>query len=204
MAKTFKNDTEVAVRKAKKSRALTHLRDEEDEVDVKAVLKQDENFKKYRRIVKVINESIDMEALETEMKRLHAGRSSRLLYGAMPTAEKLIKASLQDGSNRSRMAEIRMELTRQLSLLQSATSTMQKYILNEFRQHTAHLKTKGERMSYADQYIARGVALMTKIEDMIARCDFMIKDCDQMGFSLKTTMAALEIFYSHKNDRKGV
>jgi hypothetical protein len=177
---------------------------EEEEVDVREVLKKDESFKKYRRIVKVISENVDVEKLDTEVMNLHAGRSSRRLYGSVPTADKMINAALQDGSNRSRIAEIRTELTKQLALVERATSTIKKYILNEFREQTSGLKTKGERMSYADQYVARGVALIGTLEDLISRCDFLIKDIDQMGFSLKVSMTALTILYSHKNDTKGI
>lgn len=188
----------------RKPRPPREIEEEEPEVDVSTTLKLDEKFKRYLRIVKVIRESMDFEKIWAEVQRLHAGRSSRNLYGSMPTVEKMTKAALQDGAVRARLAEIRVEMSGQLSSLREANLAIKKHILHEFRSHTAGLRTKGERMSFAERHIERGISLESKFEDMIARCDFLIKDVDQMNYSLKTTMTAMTIFYSHKNDSKGV
>jgi hypothetical protein len=173
----------------------TKIKSVVDQGDVLDMLKADDKFKQYRRIVKTIKESIDLDKLDTELRNLHAGRSSRRLYGKTPSADALINASLQDSSNRSRMAEIRVEVTRQLGILEVATSTIKKHILNEFREHTVGLRTKGERVAFADQYLVRGLQFQDQLSNFTTRADFLIKDIDQTGFALRNALQCLELIY---------
>jgi hypothetical protein len=76
--------------------------------------------------------------------------------------------------------------------------------MNEFRDNLEGLKTKGERMTFADQYLNRGLSLIHKLKRLLKTADVLIKDIDQTGYSFKNTLKSLEILYSHKNDKKSV
>jgi hypothetical protein len=202
-SKNFKTDTEVAVYKAKKV-AKTKIKSDLDQSDVQELLRSDDKFKQYRRIVKAIRESVDMDKLDIELKNLHSGRSSRRLYGKTPSADSIINATLQDASNRSRIAEISVEISRQLSLLETATAAIKKHILHEFREHTSGYRTKGERQAFADQYLGRGLHLIDQFTNFVDRANYILKDTDQTGYSIKAAVQCLEILYSSKNDKRNV
>lgn len=172
--------------------------------DLKELMSEDEKIQRYRRIVSNIKKSIDLEKLDAELARLHAGRLSRQLYGKHPSPDSLINAALQDAANRSRMAEIRVEATRQLSILEVAIDSVKKYIMHEYKDHMIGIKTKGERVGFAEQRLTSGVDFAKKVENMIERADFLIKDIDQTGFSLKHSIACLEILYASNNTRKNI
>lgn len=164
-------------------------------------LKEDAKFKQYRRIVKEIERSVDIEKLTTEVNRLHSGRKSRNLHGKTPSGESLMEASLQDSSNRSRMAEIRVETYRQQSMLEEAISAIKRHLMNEYRESFSGLRTKGERVAYVEQFLNRGLLLNSKLENFMERIDFLIKDIDQTGFSLRNAINVLEIVYSRNNNK---
>jgi hypothetical protein len=166
-------------------------------------LKEDAKFKQYRRIVKEIERSVDIEKLTTEVNRLHAGRKSRNLHGRAPSGESLQEASLQDSSNRSRMAEIRVETFRQQSMLEEALAAIKRHVMNEYRDAFSGLRTKGERLAYVEQYLNRGISLNAKLENFMERIDFLIRDIDQTGFALRNAINVLEIVYA-KNSVKNV
>lgn len=178
--------------------------EEVETVDFKAVLKEDQKYKSYRRIVKNVGEQINIEKLHAEILRLHAGRKSRTLFLNKPGADAVNEANLQDSSYRSRLAEIYVEVDYQLGLLNEAVDKIRKHFIHEFRDSMEGLKTKGERMSFADKYISSGLALMHQLKRLLATADVIIKDIDQTGYSFKNTIKTLEILYSHKNDKKNV
>lgn len=164
-------------------------------------LKEDAKFKQYKRIVKEIERSVDIEKLTTEINRLHSGRKSRNLHGKSPTGDSLMEASLQDSSNRSRMAEIRVEAFRQQSMLEEAIAAVKRHLMNEYRESFSGLRTKGERLGYVEQFLTRGLRLNANLENFMERVDFLIKDIDQTGFSLRNSINVLEIVYSKNNNK---
>jgi hypothetical protein len=170
----------------------------------KETLKTDERYKSYRRIVKNVQQSINIEKLRAELLRLHAGRKSRTLFLSRPGVDTVNEANLQDSAYRSRMAEIYVETEYQLGLLDEAIDKIRKHILHEYHDSVEGLRTKGERVSFADQYITGGLALKHALKRLISTADVLIKDIDQTGYSFKNTLKSLEILYSHKNDKKNI
>lgn len=171
---------------------------------MKETLKKDERFKSYRRIVKNVRESINIEKLHAELLRLHAGRKSRTLFLKHPGVDAVNEANLQDSAYRSRMAEIYVELDFQLGLLEEAIDRIRKHIMHEYRDDMEGLRTKGERVSFADQYINSGLSTKHALKRLIKAADVLIKDIDQTGYSFKNTIKSMEILYSSKNDKRNV
>ena len=173
-------------------------------MDFKSILKSDDNYRRFRRIVKSLSEQVNVEKLHSEILRLHAGRKSRTLYLKRPSVDTVNEANLQDSSYRSRLAEIYVEVDYNLGLLNEAIDKIRKHFIHEFKDSMEGLRTKGERMSFADKYISSGLALMHQLKRLLATTDVIIKDIDQTGYSFKNTIKSMEILYSHKNDKKNV
>lgn len=172
--------------------------DQLDPEDMKSAVKADDKYKRFRRIVKNVGEQINVEKLHAEILRLHAGRKSRTLYLKRPGADAVDEANLQDSAYRSRIAEIYVEVDYHLGLLQEALESIRKHLMNEFRENLEGLKTKGERLTFADQYLNSGLALIHKLKRLLKVADVIIKDIDQNSYSLKNTIKTMEILYGNK------
>lgn len=166
---------------------------------LKEKLKEDDRFRRYKRIVKGMKEGIDIEKMDSEIMRLHTGRLSRQMYGKNPSVDTLLKASLQESSVRSRMAEIRVELSKNLSLLEKAVKEVRKYLMSEYREYVTNFRTKGERIDFFDSQLNSGISMISQIEGLVSRIDFLIKDIDQTSYSLTRTRECLELLYAHKS-----
>jgi hypothetical protein len=175
-----------------------------DPDDLRDSVKADEHYRRFRRIVKNIAQEINIEKLHAELLRLHSGRKSRTLFVKRPSVDTVQEAGLQDSAYRSRMAEIYVEVDYHLGMLAEAVDKIRKHFIHEYRDNMEGLKTKGERLSYADQYIQSGLSLMHKLKRLLSTADVFIKDIDQTGYSFKNTIKTLEILYSHKNDKKSI
>lgn len=167
----------------------------------KGVLLEDVNFKKYRSIVKFIQKEHDLDEIEKEARRLHSGRKSRSLSGTTPGPQTLVEAMLQDSSNRSRLTQIRVELTKQEGVLDETIDTMRTHMVMRYSELIPDARTKAERMAYLNQYLRKGVSMRQRMITMITIMDLYIKDIDQCSFTLHNSAKVLELVYSKNNDR---
>jgi Fe-S cluster assembly scaffold protein SufB len=192
----------MRTKKSKKKSEEVELDDEEINSRVKAKLKEDKIFKQYRNLVSHIAESVNTDDIEAEAKRLHSGRKSRALTGTSPGPNALTDASLQDSANRSRLTQIRVDLTKQEALLSEAIDAIRTHVSITYRNDLPEIGTKGERLAYVNQFLRKGVNLRVKLSVLMSIIDLYIKDIDQTGFALKNAVHILELVYSKNNDRK--
>jgi len=170
---------------------------------LKQSLLRDDTYKKYRNIVKTIKDKIDIEDIDSEIDRLHNGRLSRTLYGTTPGGNDIMKAALQDASHRSRMAQIRVRVTKQADLLDITLDATRIYLARHYAEEIADIRTKGERDGYFNTYLAAGVTLYAKLRSLLDRIDTYLKDIDQTGFSLKHCIDILELIYHQSSSKQG-
>jgi hypothetical protein len=168
--------------------------------ELRDALREDKTFAKYRRIVKMVREALDLEALEQEVMRLHVGRESRTLDGTVPSPDKVYAANQQDAKYRSRMAEIRVQLFKQSGALAKATKEVRLYLADEYGSYVSG-RTVAERNTYFNRYMNTAIALTEDIDNLMERIDFLIKDIDQMGFTLRRSIDVLELIYGKNSDR---
>ena len=185
----------------KKQKAATVVASPEE---MRETVKGDDKYKRFRRIVKNVGEQLNIEKLAEEIKRLHSGRKARSLYLKRPSVDTVVEAALQDSAYRSRIAEIWVEADYYHGLLEEAVTSIRKHFMHSFRDQMGTLKTKGERMGFADQYLNSGLSLMSKLDRLTSMAGMIIKDIDQTGFTFKHVVDSLEVLYSHKNDKKNV
>lgn len=156
-------------------------------------LVDDDAFKKYKRIVKSIQERYDLEALMEEANALHSGRSSRNLKGTNPGGQKIADAALLDGSYRSRMSQIMVNLFRQRDLLEISIQAAKAHIVKNYSDVIPAYRTKAERSTFLDTYVAKGVTMLSNIESVIKCLELLIKDIDQMSFTLRLSYQCVEL-----------
>jgi hypothetical protein len=172
--------------------------------EMKASIKTDDKYRRFRRIVKSIGEQLNIDKLSEEIKRLHSGRKSRTLYLKRPSVDTVVESALQDSAYRSRIAEIWVEADYFHGMLEEAITGIRKHFMSEFHEQMDGLRTKGERMGFADQYLNSGLSLMSKLDRLTSMAGMIIKDIDQTGFTFKHVVDSLDVLYSHKNDKKNV
>lgn len=167
----------------------------------KKILRSDDAFVQFRALVKSIEVKLDTEEIMAEAARLHSGRLSRTLHGTTPGPEKLLNATLQDSSYRSRMVEVRVKLVRHRDRLDIALQATRQYLATQYRDQVSDLKTKGERESYFDAYLKRGLHLKEDLKSTISQLDDLVKDIDQTAYTYKNAIECLELLLSRNNDR---
>lgn len=183
------------------------LRDEEATISnegtteaFKATLLADNQFKTYRGIIKHIAEQTNFDALEKEAQRLHSGRKSRSL-GTVPGADAVMEAAAQDGSNRSRLTQICVDLIKIDDILAEALEAIRAHIMFTYADKIPDGRTKADRVAYLNQYLRKGVKLKAQVESMMNRINFYIKDVDQMSFTLARITDVLKMIYDKSNSR---
>lgn len=169
---------------------------------LKRSLLEDDTYKRYRNIVKAIKDKIIVDDMDDEINRLHSGRISRTLYGTTPGGDKIMNAALQDASHRSRMAEIRVRVSKQADLLDITLEATRIYLARQFADEVPDIRTKSERMAYFDAHLTNGIVLHSKLKSLISRIDVLIKDVDQTGFSLKHCVDILELVYHNSGAKQ--
>lgn len=170
---------------------------------LKMSLLEDDTYKKYRTIVKTIKDKIDIDDVDQEINRLHSGRISRTLYGTTPGGDVIMKAALQDSSHRSRMAEIKVRISKQSDILDITLDATRIYLARHYAGEIADIRTKGERDGFFNTYLTAGVALHARLKSLLDRIDILLKDIDQAGFSLKHCVDILELIYHSSGSKQG-
>ena len=167
---------------------------------LKKVLLKDDAFLKYRRLVKSMREKYDLDAMLEEVHTMHDGRSSRNLKGTNPGPQKIADAALQDGSYRSRMAAMYARLIERKDLLEITINAAKMHIASEYGTAIPSFKTKGERASFLDTYVAGGVKALSRIETILKVLETYIKDIDNMHFQLKLAHQTLALVYDKNKE----
>lgn len=169
---------------------------------LRASLLKDDTFKKYRMIVKNLKEKMDLEELYEEVMRLHAGRTSRTLYGTTPGPEKIQNAALQDSSYRSRFTEIRVKVGKYADTLEIALDAVRIHLSTQYADSLPALKTKAERMGYFDGHLKVGLEFHRRMESLCKQVDLIIKDIDQNSYTIQHCIKVIELLYSRNNNKQ--
>lgn len=162
-------------------------------------IREDSDYKKFKTIVKTTRERLKLEADRKEAMSLHAGRISRSIYGARRFSPKtLLEAEAQEMGNRSRLVEIRVRASNELSVLDEAIKTIRGYISTEYDVDLREFGTVEQRRAMIDRVIKSAVNLKSEGEDFLAMLDTFIKDLDQAGFKLRDCIEILKLLDSSK------
>jgi DNA primase len=168
---------------------------EELDSDLKDALKEDREFKKFKLIVKHIEETYDLDALAKEVRNLHEGRPSRALP-KVPSADAVLEAQIKDGQSRSRMGRILADLINQEGILEDAFRAIRAHLGTTYAEMLPSLKTKLERQEYMNKYLRRGVKLHHRVKTLQKVVAVYMEDIDKMGYAFSGTIKILEMLYA--------
>lgn len=180
--------------KSKKTKDEDELSLEEMDSDLKEALKEDREFKKFRMIVKHIEETYNLEELAREVRNLHEGRPSRALP-KIPSADAVLEAQLKDGQSRSRMGRILADLINNEGILEDAFRAIRAHMGTTYAEMLPSLKTKLERQEYMNKYLRRGVSLHHKVKTLQKVVLVYMEDIDKMGYTFTNSVKVLEMIY---------
>lgn len=162
-------------------------------------LKSDPNYKKYRNVLKTVRSRLKIEEDMDEVLGLHAGRTSRRIFGERQFSPKTIyEATAQDLSIRARLVEIRQRTSVQTSLLSGAIEQLHKYIRTAYRSSMRGLSNEASRRASLDEVTASGNELLTESHTLIDTVDNIIRDIDQAGHSIRHMVEILKLLDSSK------
>jgi hypothetical protein len=169
--------------------------------DLKAVLKEDSEYTRFRRIVDTVRSSLSVEENLKEAAFLHASRKSRTLHAKKMSPTDLQEAIIQELSARSRLVELRALMSRQYELLGTALETITKHV--RVRYHDTLLtisKQSTERARVVDKLLAAPIRLKSELSGSFEVIDSYIKDIDSASYALKNSVELLRMIL----DRRGI
>ncbi len=157
-------------------------------------------FKKFKRIVQEVYESVDLEKTRAEAMQLHSGRKARALYGnKIYSPKSLIDASMVELSYRARIVEMRANLGIQVSILDKAVDAARKYIIADYSDDlNDQFKTEGQRKAFLDRVINKAIQIKADVDSTISMLDLIIKDIDQASFQLRTVLESMKLLDASK------
>ena len=170
-------------------------------------LKQDirdsADYKKFKKIVQQVEGRLNVEKDQSEAIALHAGRTSRKLYGEKRYSPKaLIDASENDLSVRSRLIEMRVKASMQIDTLNDACKAMKSSMLTNFQDRMKKMfGTVGDRNAFMDTMIASALEVERDGSALIKALDTLIQDIDKASYHLKGVIECLGMLESSKGGK---
>lgn len=157
-------------------------------------IRQDEVYKKFSAAFNAIEAKLKLDECMKEAMSIHAGRLSRMLISEKrysPTA--LLNARLDDLSNRARLAEMRVQRDIMICKLEELLKAMRRHIHTEYVDELKEYSTVDQRKSLVDRVLKRANLTISDGRNLINAIDFLIKDVDASGFSLRDAVECLKL-----------
>ena len=162
-----------------------------------AIIREDEEYKKFRKVIKLELERLNLEQDQKEVLSLHASRLSRTIYDKRQySAQILIDASMMDLAFRSRMVEIRVKASLHVSIMEAAISSIRKYLYSKYVQSS--FSNESARQSYIDTVLKAYLKEVEKAKAFLQLCDTLVKDIDQAAFNLRNMLECLKLLSETK------
>lgn len=157
-------------------------------------IRETKDYKTFKAMVVKVSEKLDVEKDRAEALSMHAGRTSRRMHGKKQYSPKsLIDAALNDLACRSRLVELRVQASIQISLLHDAIKAMRHYITNEFDDELSEYKTVGQRSALIDRVITKALEVESNGKAIIEMMDHLIVDIDKASYHLRAMCDALKL-----------
>lgn len=170
---------------------------------IKQDIRETQDYKKFKRIVTQIESRLNIDKDYEEALSLHAGRTSRKLYGDKRYSPKsLLDASSNDMGSRSRLVEIRVRCSKQIDILHDACKAMKHSMLTNFSEQIgARFKTVGDRQAFAETMMAQALEVERNGQGFIKLLDSLIEDIDKSGYHLSNMTDILKLLDSSKGGK---
>lgn len=165
---------------------------------VQRLIKKDPKFERLKKAFRTLPQyKIDFDELHREMKNLHQLRTLNKLRADDPNfVRKLSDAAINDHSFRTRLTEILVIGFEASSSLNKALNSLVDYILTEYANDLAKLRTKEERKQFVANVLTRYYEYVQDAELLIQICKSYIDNIDKGGFLVR------ELVQAHQTIRK--
>jgi hypothetical protein len=168
-----------------------------EEMDLDAFLgelKGDDEYKKFREILRNTRTKLNIEKDRTEAFVLMSGRSARSLHGKKQFSPRaLMEASANDLSARARLVEIRMRAKVHIDLLAEAGEALKAHIFTEYSDIMRLVGTSEHKKALVDRVQKTAKTLIAEANALIELLDQIIKDIDSASFQLRNIMETLKL-----------
>lgn len=165
---------------------------------LKARLKEDEAYLKYKNILEYCRGLAEFDNLVAEMELMHKTRKSRDMHLKTPDVHKLIEASLQASAFRSRCVEIMNTVQKANRLLQAATDRIETHTSTVYRDYIQG-KSISDRKAYLRNVFQVAHYKLADYERIVEMAKLLIEDLDSFGWTAKHTLDALTLIYQREN-----
>lgn len=163
------------------------------------VVRADEEYKKFKRIVEQTQSRLNIVADLNEAFALHTSRLSPTMYDKKQfSAKSILEAHAKDLQARSRMETLRSKATLHLSYLDAAEKALTDYVVDKYKEHMSDFSNQEQRKAFLGRVLKTAAAISKEGETMLKILDNLIKDIDQAGFQLKGMLSALELIVNAK------
>lgn len=152
-------------------------------------INQDETYLRTVKRVNNLMKPLSVADLHSEVTNLHSSRLVRSILVNDVFADqrrKIIEASLQNQSYRSRLVEIKTQIMRVLIDVQEACTKCKKHIgYQYFEAIAAVVRTQADRNSLVDMFFSSVDRKSAELEGLMAIINVIVEDIDQAGWSIK-------------------
>lgn len=150
-------------------------------------LREDPSLSRFSEILRTCQGSININSTEAELRSLHANRKSRKLSSGNVSASKLSDAISIEAYTRSRLTELKLMVYRTVQLLRTNLAIARRHIQTEYRNEVRELSgtTKADREAFLDRLFPGALSLLDELESVQTQIDYIIKDIDQVGYSMR-------------------
>lgn len=164
-----------------------------------SLIRDDTEYKKFRKVIKLELERLNLEQDQKEVLSLHASRVSRTIYDKRQySPHVLMDASTMDLAFRSRIVELRVKASLHISIMETAINSIKQYIYSKYVQNSNVFTTENSRQSYINTVLKSYISEVDKAKSFIQLCDTLVKDIDQAGFNLRNMLDCLKLISETK------
>lgn len=148
--------------------------------------------------------AIETQELITELHELHEKRvfrsyKTKEVLGAAQA--KLVRASIQEASFRSRAVAIKMECFKVSELLQTDLDATTRYLGTKYADLLAQEFRSVDDRKAAIKHVLEGLHQLARgLKTVMDSADMLIDDIDQSGFSLQRVLGAMQLSFSRERN----
>lgn len=174
-----------------------------DTTDLKFQVRKDPLFRRFKEVVDLNSQRINVESLINEVKEVSEMRTrTAVKYNQTPS--ELIKALVQENltaqAYRSRLAEICLQATRVIAQIDRACDKIRDHINLKYLEEIKSLgRTKDERALISNTVLRFATNYTDELGTLIEMAELIIADIDKQHYSLKLTKESVELLVNRES-----
>lgn len=165
---------------------------------IKNLLRKDDSYKKFKQISEYCESLAEFDNLVKEMENMHSARKSRNLYLKTPKIDKLIEASTQGSSFRSRYVEIMLSVMKAQRTLEAAIKRIEYHILVNYKEQFG-ARSQADKKAIVSDILQKDFYKLADYNRIIEMAQASINDIDQSQWAIKHSLDALNILYTRES-----